>query len=112
MWAALARFGAPLKDIPASDFTDPKLVYQIGVEPIRIDILTSIDGCTFVNAWKRRVRLQLGEVTCYVLGRNDLLRAKRATGRPQDLRDIELVTGKWPRSGRRTASNARRRRKK
>jgi hypothetical protein len=113
VWTALARFGAPLKDIPASDFTDPKIIYQLGVEPIRIDILTSIDGCTFANAWKRRVRVQLGNVSCCVLGRNDLLRAKRAAGRPQDLRDIELVTGRWPRGGaRRTQGRPQRTRRK
>jgi len=109
VWLALARFGAPLKNIPASDFTDPKLVYQLGVEPNRIDILTGIEGCTFANAWRRRVRARFGRVDCYVLGRNDLIRAKRAVGRPQDLRDIELVTGRvGARRPRRTARKRKR----
>lgn len=94
VWTALAHFGAPLRGVPASEFTRPSLVYQLGVEPIRIDILTSIDGCRFATAWKRRVRTMIGDAECYVIAKADLIRNKRAAGRPQDLRDVELITGK------------------
>ena len=54
--AALKRFEAPLTDIKAEDLTDPELVYQIGVEPNRIDILMSITGIAFEEAWQHRVQ--------------------------------------------------------
>lgn len=88
VWKGLMQFGAPLSDMSKADFANPSLVYQIGVPPHRIDILMGVDGVSFVTAWKRRVSTKFGGEPVYVLGRNDLIRAKRAAGRPQDLLDI------------------------
>ena len=86
---ALGEFGAPLADISDADFATPGVVYQIGVPPGRIDILTDLTGITFSDAWLDRVRRPFGEVEVDFIGRASFLRNKRATGRPKDLGDIE-----------------------
>jgi predicted nucleotidyltransferase len=88
VWAALLNFGAPLKGVQLADFANPALVYQMGIEPNRVDIMMGIDGVTFPVAWRNRVRTQYAGIPVYVLGRNDLIRAKRAAGRPRDLEDV------------------------
>jgi hypothetical protein len=95
-FAALARFGAPLTDLTVEDLTREGTVFQIGVPPARIDILTSITGVAFDEAWPRRlVTFVAPKLEAPVLGREDLLRNKRAVGRPQDLADVAwLETGK------------------
>lgn len=89
--AALAAFGAPLHDLTTSDLATPGVVFQIGVAPIRIDILTAIDGVLFDGAWAHRVASQFGGLDVFVLSRNDLVRNKRASGRLQDLADVEWL---------------------
>jgi hypothetical protein len=97
VWQALQQFGAPLTGVALADFADPQLVYQIGLEPNRIDIMMGIDGVTFATAWRNRVRTRYSGVAIHVLGKSDLLRAKRATGRPQDRLDIDRLTRSKPR---------------
>jgi hypothetical protein len=89
--AALKRFEAPLTDIKAEDLTDPELVYQIGIEPNRIDILMSITGIAFEEAWQHRVQSTYGGVSIYLISREDLITAKKASGRPQDLLDLKRL---------------------
>lgn len=86
---ALAAFGAPLADVSLDDFARPGIVYQIGVPPGRIDILTELSGLTFADAWPTRLRRPFGDVDVDFIGRDAFLRNKRATGRPKDLGDIE-----------------------
>ncbi|MEM7308675.1 MAG: nucleotidyltransferase [Planctomycetota bacterium] len=88
VWVALARFGAPLGDLSKEDLATPDIVFQIGQPPCRIDVLTSIDGVVFDQAWTRRITIRIDELEVPVLGRDDLLTNKRATGRPQDLADV------------------------
>jgi len=90
---ALAQFGAPLHDLTEHDLTIPGVVFQIGVPPIRIDVITSIDGVAFEAAWRDRVGVDLGEVRASVLSRHHLIASKRASGRLQDLADIERLEG-------------------
>jgi hypothetical protein len=87
--AALAAFGAPLEQVREADFSRPGIVYQIGVAPGRIDILTQLTGLTFDEAWAGRVRHALGDANADFIGRDAFLRNKRATGRAKDLGDIE-----------------------
>jgi hypothetical protein len=89
--AGLRTFGAPLQDLTAAELAEPGLVYQIGVPPNRIDILTSIDGVSFAEAWPARVVTSYGEQALAVIGREHLILNKRASGRPQDLLDVELL---------------------
>jgi hypothetical protein len=85
---ALVRFGAPVEELSEEDLRRPGLVFQIGVAPQRIDILTSIDGVEFREAWPHRLVAELGGLRLPVISREDLIRTKRACGRPQDLADI------------------------
>lgn len=89
--AALRAFGAPLHQVSASDFAIPGITYQIGVAPNRIDIATQIDGVTFDEAWPHRVTSRFGEHDVCLIGRDELVRNKRAAGRPQDLLDLSLL---------------------
>ena len=69
----------------------PGIVYQIGVPPRRIDLLTSITGVDFDEAWAGRAMGPFGELECPFIGRVELARNKRALGRPRDLADLELL---------------------
>lgn len=89
--AALRAFGAPLMGLSVADLSAPGKGLIIGVPPMRIDIITAIDGITFEQAWPHRVLLRLDTVETYVIGRDDLLTNKRASGRAQDLADVEAL---------------------
>src|SRR5438552_5417735 len=86
---ALQSFGAPVAEITAEDFSAPGVVYQIGVPPGRIDILTDLTGLTFADAWSGRIRKPFGDVDVDFIGLDAFLRNKHATGRLKDLADIE-----------------------
>lgn len=86
---ALAAFGAPLQDVSERDFASEGVVYQIGLPPGRIDILTQLTGLTFADAWPARDRGSFGEVDVDFIGRDAFIRNKKATGRPRDLGDID-----------------------
>jgi len=60
LFLALAEFGAPTTDIHPGDFTEPDVFFQIGVDPVRIDIMMSVSGLNFVTAWERRVTVDFG----------------------------------------------------
>ena len=81
VWAALLTFSAPLHELTREDLTSDDLVFQIGVAPNRIDILTTIGGVNFDDAWPRRSSVELWGLTVPVIGREDLVRSKRAAGR-------------------------------
>lgn len=91
VYAALTSFGAPVDEIAASDFVAPDLIFQIGVEPNRIDILTSIDGVEFGAAWPGRLEAVIDGLRIPLLGAEDLLKNKRAAGRAQDLADASRL---------------------
>lgn len=86
--AALKSFGAPLANLHLKDLTTPGIIFQIGVEPNRIDVLTEVEGVEFDHAWNRRVDAPFGEVTVHWIGVLDLATNKRAVGRPQDVLDL------------------------
>jgi hypothetical protein len=88
VWAALETFGAPLGDLTLDDLTSSDLVFQIGVAPTRIDLLTGLTGVGFDEAWASRVTLTLEGVEIPIIGRDALIRNKRALGRPRDLADV------------------------
>jgi hypothetical protein len=88
---ALARFGAPLGDLRAADLAGEGTVFQVGVAPNRIDVITAIDGVTFDEAWSHRETRAIDGVTLSVIGRDDLIRNKRATGRARDRADAEQL---------------------
>lgn len=93
VYRALAAFGAPLSDLTEEDLAAPGTIFQIGVAPVRIDVLTSIDGVRFEEAWPARVQTTFGGAPVAVLSREHLIQNKRASGRLQDLADIERLEG-------------------
>jgi hypothetical protein len=93
VWSALLRFGAPLAalGIGREDFAVPERVVQIGMPPRRIDVLTSISGVQFAEAWAARVTRLVAALEVPFLGREALVRNKRASGRAKDLADLEAL---------------------
>lgn len=96
VWQAIEAFGAPLTNLSQDDLTTDDLVFQIGVAPSRIDILTGISGVGFDEAWAGRVTVRLAERDVPVLGREALIRNKRAAGRPRDLADVAELEAERP----------------
>jgi hypothetical protein len=90
---ALARFGAPLgaMGISRADFLRPDQVVQIGLPPRRIDVLTSISGVGFEDAWSGRVTHEVEGLAIPFVGRDALVRNKRASRRAKDLADLEAL---------------------
>lgn len=88
---ALRRFGAALQDLTLSDLCREGTVFQIGVVPRRIDLLTAIDAVSFDEAWPERVSLTVGGLVVPVIGLRALVKNKRATGRTRDLADAEQL---------------------
>lgn len=88
---ALRAFGAPLHGLTQADLTEPGLILQIGVPPLRIDILTAIDAVEFSAAWRARMLTKFADQPVAVLSREHLTQNKRATGRTQDLADLESL---------------------
>jgi hypothetical protein len=88
---ALSRFGAPLLDLTIEDLSRSDTVFQIGLPPSRIDILSGISGVTFVDAWPRRIDVPIGTLVIPVIGRHDFITNKKASGRPKDLSDLTLL---------------------
>jgi len=93
---ALAQFGAPTQDVSPRDFTEPEVFFQIGVEPVRVDIMTSVPGLDFLPAWDRRTVVDFGGESAPVLCREDVLKSKVAAGRARDRRDAKRLARNRP----------------
>lgn len=89
--ASLTEFGAPLHDLTDRDLATVGMVFQIRIPPIRIDVITEIDGVTFDSAWPDRIHVPLGGIEVPVLSRHHLIANKKASGRLQDLADLEWL---------------------
>lgn len=89
VYRALQAFGAPLQDLSEADLTTPGVVFQMGLPPRRIDILTRVSGLEFVDAWPSHVEARFGDVVVPVIGLVDLIKNKRATGRAKDQLDAD-----------------------
>lgn len=89
--AALARFGFGSVGLKAADFVNSYQVIQLGVAPNRVDLLTSLTGVTFEDAWAGRVEGDLGGIRANFIGRQTLIENKQATGRPQDHADLDAL---------------------
>jgi hypothetical protein len=90
---ALEEFGFGSLELQASDFQAEDRVIQLGRRPNRIDLLTKLYGVTFDDAWRRRVAASLDGAPVWMISRDDLVRNKRATGRPQDAVDADTLEG-------------------
>jgi len=85
-------FGGADLGYTIAELTDPRWIIQLGVAPVRIDLLSRLTGFpTFQAAWKNRVEARFGAVPTYYLGLDDLIRAKEAAGRAQDRADARVL---------------------
>jgi hypothetical protein len=91
---ALERFGAPLRELSASDFQMEGVIFQVGVAPRRIDILTTVDGLNFDDAFAHSTVVEIEGIEIHIPSIADLIINKRASGRTKDLADVEMLEGK------------------
>lgn len=91
IYAALKEFGAPLTGLDESDFSEPGYFYQMGNPPLRVDVMMDIPGVDFESAWERRNTIQMDDRKVHFIAKEDLIDAKLASGRDQDLRDVESI---------------------
>ncbi len=94
VFAALAKFGAPLQGYTPADFAEPGPFFRMGRAPVGVDVLTEIPGVDFDAAWPRRVEDVVDPTTglkANFISAEDLIAAKLATGRPQDLADVDAI---------------------
>lgn len=89
VFQALIQFGAPIQDLTVEDLSKKGTVYQIGVPPVRIDVITKISGVEFDEAWEEKQQHLLFEVPVFIPSKKHLIQNKKAAGRPKDLLDLE-----------------------
>jgi predicted nucleotidyltransferase len=90
--SALREFGAPLAGLAPADFSEEGFFFQMGVPPIRVDVMMGIPGVQFEECWDRRVEIDFDGLPVMFISKPDLIVAKRAAGRPQDLLDADLLS--------------------
>lgn len=89
---ALAEFGAPLSDFTVTDFSDGRTIARFGVPPICFDVLQHIDGVDFASAYEHSEVLSIdGDLPTRYISAEDLIKNKLASGRPQDLADVDAI---------------------
>jgi predicted nucleotidyltransferase len=92
IYSSLAAFGASLNDISERTFTETGIVFQIGIAPRRIDIITGIDGVTFSEAYGKKELIDVDGLKIPFLSKEDLIVNKRATGREKDRLDADYLS--------------------
>jgi len=96
VYRALATFGAPLTELTEADLARPGVVFQLGVPPRRIDIMTEITGVSFGEATRDHASVTYGGITAPVIGWCALIKNKLAVGRPRDLEDVRTLRRHHP----------------
>ena len=92
VYNALLEFGAPLAGLTPNDFAEEGFFFQMGVPPIRVDVLMGIPGIQFEACWNRRMEVDFDGLKVIFISKQDLIASKRAAGRPQDLIDADLLS--------------------
>jgi len=90
-YGALKVFGAPLKNISWKTFTNKNLFYQVGIAPVRVDIIMSLGDADFDVAWEKRKKSKYADVSVNIIGIDELIRSKKAAKRKQDEMDLETL---------------------
>ncbi len=88
---SLIKFGAPLENITEKDFQQEDVIFQIGVAPRRIDIITSIDGVEFDEAYKDKIIIEINGLKIPILSFEKLIKNKESTGREKDKLDAKML---------------------
>ena len=92
IYKALHKFGAPLTDIDEKTFSEKGIIFQIGVVPRRIDIITDIDGVNFEESYKTKVIVEIENLKIPFLSKSDLIKNKKSTGREKDRLDVKYLS--------------------
>lgn len=92
VWRALEKFRAPLFDLKRTDLLNPDVIFQMGVIPNRIDIITSIDGVEFDEAWGDKEYVSTSGVKIPIISKAHLIINKSSTERPKDRNDVLWLT--------------------
>ena len=88
---ALKEFGFESLKLSPRDFAEEKQIIQLGYEPVRIDLLTSIEGCSFKQIWRNKVAGTYGKTKTFFIGLEDLIKNKQVSGRIQDQADLKIL---------------------
>lgn len=88
---ALKQFGFGSMGLTDADFREPGQIIQLGYQPMRIDIVTTVTGLEFGDAWANRVTGKYGDVDCFFISKEDFIKNKQASGRPQDIADLKFL---------------------
>ena len=91
VYAALCEFGAPMSEIKPEEFAEDGIIFQVGVAPCRIDIITRISGVSYAEAVQRAVSKEIDGIPLKVISIEDLIANKKASGRTKDLADVEVL---------------------
>jgi hypothetical protein len=94
VFEGLAAFGAPLDGVTSEQFARPGSFFRVGRPPVMVDLLLEIDGVNFDEAWSRRIEVVIDDATglkAAFISRDDLIAAKLASGRPQDIADVQAL---------------------
>src|SRR4030043_1418776 len=92
IYAALKIFGAPLTGLTEAGFSDEGYFYQMGIPPVRVDILMGIPGADFEKAWLNKNEVDFDGLVVQFISKQDLIESKKVLGRPQDLIDVNLLS--------------------
>ena len=91
VYKALGEFGAPIEQIDKNSFSEKGIIFQIGVAPCRIDILTQIDGVEFEQAYPKRKEIEIDGIKFPIISKEDLILNKESTGREKDKLDSKFM---------------------
>ena len=92
VYNALREFGAPLSGLTPKDFAEDGFFFQMGVPPVRVDVIMGIPGVNFEECWSRHIEVDFDDLKVIFISKQDLIVSKRAAGRPQDLIDADLLS--------------------
>ena len=93
VYAAVAEFGAPVSQMKSEEFAEYGMIFQIGVAPCRVDIISKISGVSYADAVTRAVPKTIDGIPVRIISLEDLIANKKASGRAKDLADVEVLEG-------------------
>lgn len=97
IYQSLKKFGAPVSDMRQDTFCEKGIVFQIGVSPRRVDIITDIDGVDFNKAYKNKKVAKVSGIKLPFISKEDIIKNKESTGRDKDMLDLKYLKGKQKR---------------
>ena len=93
VYASVAEFGAPVSEMKPEEFAEYGMIFQIGVAPCRVDIISKISGVSYADAITRAVPKTIDGIPVRIISLEDLIANKKASGRVKDLADVEVLEG-------------------